>query len=322
MPAAVAFYSLLNKAKQGVFYEMFVLHSNITAANQTLLQNLIKKQQNANLTFINTGEFLQREWENGSFVSNVHREGQFTADTIIRCFIARFLPQCDKVIYSDVDIVVVDDISGLYEMDIDGKYIGAVKNAFMKYSEGELSHLSRENYEKFKDSYFGGGIWLLNLKKIREDNLEARMLEIVQDERIIKRWNDQDIMNLACDNKVAFIPLNYISYPYLHSLLQNPAFTSHYTRDELYDSIISPKIIHYAGVKPWSDPEWHLAQIWWQVFDYLGLPKMPEKTHIFKISRIRRGVKIALLTAMSPICRVRVGLFGLRFELCIGKASE
>lgn len=148
----------------------------------------------------------------------------------------------------------------------------------MKYSEFELSHLSKENYEKFKDSYFGGGIWLLNLKKIRDDNLESKMIEIIQDHSIIKRWNDQDIMNIACDNKVEFIPLNYISYPYLHSLLIKPNFTSHYTREELYDSIISPKIIHYAGIKPWNSKDCFLSQIWWQIFDYLQLPK----TSIFK----------------------------------------
>ena len=41
VPAAVAFYSLLNKAKEGVFYEMYVLHSDITPENQDLLQSIV-----------------------------------------------------------------------------------------------------------------------------------------------------------------------------------------------------------------------------------------------------------------------------------------
>lgn len=85
-------------------------------------------------------------------------------------------------------------------------------------------------------------------------------------------------MNIACDNKVEFIPLNYISYPYLHPLLIKPDFTSHYTRDELYNSIIFPKIIHYVGIKPWDSKDCFLAQIWWQIFDDLQLPK----TYIIK----------------------------------------
>lgn len=183
------------------------------------------------------------------------------------------MPQYDKVIYSDVDIVVVDDISQLYKISLKDKYIGAVKSAYMKWIDFELSHLSEENYEKFKDSYFAGGIWVLNLKKIREDNLEEKMMNIINDDTIIKRWNDQDIMNLACDNKVEFLPLNYISYPYLHSFMKKPDFISHYSRDELYQSIIFPKIIHYAGLKPWNSTKCYLSQIWWQIFDYLELPK-------------------------------------------------
>mgnify|MGYP004659368821 FL=1 len=275
IPAAVAFYSLLNKAVKNVFYKMFVLHADISEENQNLLQSIINKTNNATLSFIDTKGFLANEWERGNFSKNA---GQFTTDTIIRCFVAKFLPQYDKAIYSDVDVVVVDDISKLFDIDLKDKYMGVVRGAFNNYSESELSHLSEENYEKFKDTYFAGGIWLLNLKKIREDNLESKMIEIILDNSIIKRWNDQDIMNIACDNKVEFIPLNYISYPYLHSYLKKPNFTSHYTRDELYDSIISPKIIHYADVKPWASRDCFLAQIWWQIFDYLQLPK----TSIFK----------------------------------------
>lgn len=36
-PAAVAFFSLLNRAKEGVWYEMYVLHHDITSANRKLL---------------------------------------------------------------------------------------------------------------------------------------------------------------------------------------------------------------------------------------------------------------------------------------------
>ena len=93
---------------------------------------------------------------------------------------------------------------------------------------------------------------MLNLRKIRADGLESKMLDVVKDDTIVKRWNDQDIVNIACGGKVAFLPLNYISYPYLPGLLRDPSFTSHYSRDELYDSFINPKIIHYASVKPWN----------------------------------------------------------------------
>ncbi len=271
IPAAVAFYSLLNKAKSDIFYEMYVLHSDITIENQNLLQNIVKNKGNANLTFKNTNGFLQDLWDNGNFEGH-NTKTQFTSDTIIRCFGAKFFPQYDKIIYSDVDIVIVDDISELIDINLDNKYIAAVKDAFMQWDKNELSHLRSDHYEKFKDSYFAGGIWVMNLKKIREDHLENKMIEIIKDDSIVKRWNDMDIMNIACDNKVEFIPLNYISYPYLRERILQKDFISHYSRDELYDSLINPKIIHYAAIKPWNGSP-NKAEIWWEIFDYLDLPK-------------------------------------------------
>lgn len=285
-PAAVAFYSLLNKAKENVFYEMYVLHSNITDEKQEILQKIIKKFNNAKLNFINTDGFLDDFFKNGTFCSSVHGS-TFTADTIVRCFASRFFPQYEKIIYSDVDVVFVDDISELFDCDLNENYILGVNNPFTKYSSDELSHLKPEHFEFLKDKYLAGGIWVMNLEKIRKDNLEERMMEVIQDETIIKRWNDQDIVNIACNGKTGLIPLNYIFYPYMLKLLNDKNFKSVYTRDEMFDSIINPKIIHYAAQKPWNNnPE--LSQIWWTVWDSLGL----EKTSIFKKYVDKKEIKL------------------------------
>lgn len=275
-PACVAFYSLLNSAKENVFYKMYVLHSDITKEKQQLLTDIVNKKNNGDLSFINTETFMENNWEKGNFEGH-NKRTQFTKDTILKCFGAKFFPQYDKIIYSDVDIVVVDDISELYNMDVKDKYLLGVKNPFMKCYKNELSHLQKEYYETLKDSYLGGGIWVMNLQKIREDNIEEKMIDIINNDSIVKRWPDQDIINIACQNKVGFIPLNYISYPYLIDILKIPDFISHYTKEELYDSIINPKIIHFAGIKPWNNNP-NYSSLWWTYFNYLNL----EKTCIFK----------------------------------------
>lgn len=272
VPAAVAFYSLLNKTKDDIFYKMYVLHSSITSENQILLQSVVNKFSNSQLEFIDTDGFLQNEWNNGNFEGHNTRT-QFTSDAILRCFAAKFFPQYDKIIYSDVDVVFVDDISEIYNIDLTDKYFAGVKNAFMKYSKNELSHLKVEHYNMLKDSYIAGGIWVMNLAKIRNDNLESRMLEIINDDSIIKRWNDQDIINIACENKVNFLSLNYISYPYLLDYVNQPNFVSHYSKEELFDSVINPKIIHYAAKKPWN-AKTSLQELWWNIYYYLELPKI------------------------------------------------
>lgn len=308
VPAAVAFWSLLNKAKRGVFYEMYVLHSDITPDNQRLLLNVINRFKNGRLSFINTDGFLQKEWAGGNWEGHNARQ-QFTADTLTRCFAARFLPQYDKIIYSDVDVVFTEDISELIDVNLEDKYMAGVRNVFMKWEKNELSHLKPEHYALLKDSYIAGGIWVLNLQKIREDKLEDKMMSVVRDDTIVKRWNDQDIVNIACGGKVKFLPLNYISYPYLRHRMQTQGFVSHYTRDELYDSLINPKIIHYAGLKPWNN-RCGRSEEWWNIYDYLRLPH----THIFKepealapLRKVKKYKKICTILASLLIALVAGG---------------
>ena len=276
IPAAVAFHSLLEKVNTDTFYEMFVAHSDITLENQALLSKIVDSQSKGLLKFIDTKDFLHNEWNNGNFEE--HNKGvQFTVDTIVRCFAASFFPNIDKIIYSDVDVVFMDDISELIDIDLTDKYIASVKNAFLKYSPKELSHLSDMHYEKLKDTYFAGGIWVMNLSEIRKNNLETRMIEIIKDKNIIKRWNDQDIMNIACDNKVSYLSLRYISYPYLEDVMKEMGFESHFSQEELFESIEKPKILHFAGVKPWNAFP-RKGEVWLNIFKSLNLPK----TRIFK----------------------------------------
>ena len=263
IPASVAFWSLLDRTKAGVQWEMKVLHHDISSKNQSLLTSIVDRSGKGRLEFVDTGDFLIREWASNNWEGHQTRH-QFTADTVVRCFGARFFPQYEKIIYSDVDVVFADDVSELYDVDVSNAYIAGVRNVLMKHSAYELSHLDETNYMRLKDSYLAGGIWVMNLKKIREDNLEQRMMEIINDDSIVKRWNDQDVINIACAGKVAFLPLNYISYPYLLSYLEHAEFKSHFSREELYDSILHPKIIHYASKKPWKQIV-DYGEHWWTI---------------------------------------------------------
>ncbi len=275
IPASVAFFSLLKKAKKNIFYDMYVIHSDIPIQGQKLLSNIVKLYGKAHLTFIDGQDFLKKEWKNGNFAGH-NEKTQFTADSLICCFASKFFPNFDTIIYSDVDVVFMDDISELAEIELKNCYCAGVKNAFMKYLPTELAHLSQAHYEMLKNSYIATGILVLNLKKIREDNLEQKMLQIIKNDAIIKKWPDQDVLNIACEKKVRFLPLNYIAYPYMQDLLAKEDFISHYTEEELFDSILNPKIIHYASVKPWNKKT-RYSDIWYAIFNYLSHAKYSNK---------------------------------------------
>ena len=313
--AAVAFFSLLRHAAPGVSYEMHVLHHGIPEKSQDLLRSVCARCGTATLSFVDTGDFLRDEWTRGNWEGN-QAGVRFTADAVMRCFAARFFPQYDRIVYSDVDVVFADDVSELWDTDLSGVYMAGVRSWSLKFLPESLSHLKPEHYEMLKDKYVSGGIWVMNLAKIREDRLEDRMLEIVRDDTIVKRWNDQDVMNIACAGKVRFLPLNYIALPFLDEAMRTPGFDSPYTRDELYDSLIRPKILHYAGTKPWQTrTNWDCE--WWNIADYLGLDvKRPVADGAatscgLELRREKRRRRLWRALALAALALLAIALLGV-----------
>jgi len=313
--AAVAFYSLLKRARQDVCYDMFVLHHDISPDHQAMLTDIVNGCGNGKLSFVNTEGFLDKEWAAGKWdeEKNGHR---FTVDTIVICFAARLFPQYDKIICSDVDVVFANDISELWDLDLEDKYLAAVRCVLLKHRPSDRDNLPPVYREKLASTYFVTGIVVFNLKKIREDGIESKMMDVVLDPNMEKRWPDQDILNIACDNNVKYLPLNYFAYPQLAQALRDPAFVSHYSREEMYDSIIRPKIIHYAGYKPWNThTEWEKA--WWDIADFLKLPvRRPpvaaacdNSEEIAALKRAKRRYRklfvatlVAAVTALIAVC--------------------
>lgn len=306
VPAAVAFFSLLNRASADVAYDMYVLHHDISEEHQALLGSVVGRFASATLTFRDTAGFLKDEWTRGNWDGNQNGD-RFSSDAVVRCFAARFFPEYEKIVYSDVDVVFVDDVSELWDVDLDDAYMAGVRNVFLKSLPAMLSHLKPEHHRLLDDIYIDGGLWVMNLGKIREDRLEDRMLEIVRDDSIVKRWNDMDVMNIACAGKVAFLSLNYIARPHLAEAARQPGFVSHFTRDEIYDAILRPKILHYAGTKPWrTKMNWDSA--WWDIADYLNLDARRPQTAVVPdpavpaLKRAKRRYRALTLVLSVLLC--------------------
>ncbi|ELB2754452.1 hypothetical protein QNF07_002746, partial [Vibrio alginolyticus] len=65
IPAAVAFYSLLEKSDKNYKYQIYVLHEDITLLNQEKLKKTIQKFKNSELIFINFDENVdfENDWK-------------------------------------------------------------------------------------------------------------------------------------------------------------------------------------------------------------------------------------------------------------------
>ena len=161
-------------------------------------------------------------------------------------------PNFDKMLYIDGDIIIQKDLSDLYNLNIENDYAAAC------YDENYIP--SSLEKKLGLDTYFNNGILLLNLKKMREDNIPDKMIKF----RLLKpldRYVTQDTYNVILRNNVKELDETYNTCP---NYIDETEF------EDVDKFLESRAIIHYAGVhKPWKDPEIMYASAWEKYYQEL-----------------------------------------------------
>ncbi len=60
----------------------------------------------------------------------------------------------------------------------------------------------------------------------------------------------------------------------------------------------------------------------WNFLDNIKLNEPKNEKNIFKISKIKKGFKISILNFISTVFSIKLYLFGIRFNFCIGKEKN
>jgi len=161
-------------------------------------------------------------------------------------------PDLNKVLYLDSDVVVLGDLTDLFEINIDeycaGMAIDAVKNI------GEIiPNVNKKLHRPPNSDYFNSGVMLVNLKKCREYNIEQKLFEWVNGNREKLTWADQDVLNVVLSGLIKEIPEEF-----------NVQLSFRNTNVRLAE-LSEPKTIHYCGAnKPWNTKGMFLSEHFWE----------------------------------------------------------
>ena len=107
----------------------------------------------------------------------------------------------DKVLYIDADAIVLDDISELWNTEFEDKVLVGVKEP-----NNWDRHLNTSN---LNDNYINSGVLLMNLKALKEEELDESMLYLINNHKY--EYPDQDVINLVCRNRIKYISNEYNS---------------------------------------------------------------------------------------------------------------
>ena len=267
IPAAVAFYSLLEHANKDYKYTMYVLHTDISYENQEKLQETIKPFSDfAELIFVDMENKFEGLWD------RIATKGHFSKEVMYKVLVASIFPKYDKIIVSDVDVVFLNDISQSYfDLDVsEDYYLAGVKmiGKMKWYLDQYLQWFTEEEVEKL--SGFCGGYIVFNLKKLREDNMEEKFIKCFENEGHRINQMEQDVLNLCCYPKTKRLPLKYIACAYMWDIYkteEDKKTDVHYSKEEIEDAMNNTVQLHYAtSTKPWKNVDSTKSEVW---FEYL-----------------------------------------------------
>lgn len=203
------------------------------------------------------------------------RDTHVSKTSLLKYYIAEALPELDKVLYIDSDVLVLHDLNKLYQTDVSQVYLAAVKDPSWFF---ENTHVLELDLEK-RGFYFNSGVMLLNLAKFREDKLLSKLEEYTNEN--FRTYMDQDALNVVVEDKVKLLPVedNTMNFFFEHIDMakMNEFYERHWTS---YDEVFAPAVIlHFASSKkplgqmaP-EDDIFHMLQRLWYKY-YTPLPPL------------------------------------------------
>ena len=183
----------------------------------------------------------------------------YPLNTYIRLLIPYFMPpEVTRVLFMDVDMIVLGDIGQLWRTDIGHYPIGAVRDTITRYI-GNLDGGGIANYKELglkEDSpYFNAGLQLINLPAWRAQNLTERIMQCIRDHAKYAHLGDQYGLNaVLADNWYELDPLwNYMAngdhpHPYLIHFIHRKPFYKSYFNNPAYQQVF----YDYLSLTAWK----------------------------------------------------------------------
>ena len=276
MPTSVAIHSMIVN-KKSEKYNFYIITSNVSDEFEEIFKNY--EREDVSVTIIR--ENAEKHF-NGMHSFKAHPDYTVTLSALLKFIIPELLPELDKVLYLDGDIIVESDLEELYSTDLEDNYAAAVIDCASLYK--------RDSYVKAAKKYFNSGVMLLNLNKLRENNVSKLLIEAKSNLADFTRL-DQNIFNLVFGGKVKFLPLKYNFTPLTIESIRskwnigdvNAVYNTEYKTK--CEALLDSQIIHYASAeKPWIEPNGALGYRWKHYYLSLYGTDKPERKEKYAIS--------------------------------------
>ncbi len=267
---SVTLLSLIKHVNPDNQYEIIVLYDDLSQGKKETLRTLLPG--NVTIRFIDVKKYAEVILGN---LKNKVSSAQWSIVTFYDLLVPLLMPDYERVLYCDSDVVFCDNIDDLFTIPFDGSNLIAVRDtvhmAFSRNRENEFlirqtafihNNLGIDNLK----NYFNAGILLFNINAInREEYLEKVLLSLSFPELPTV---DQDVLNFVFKDAVKFVSERFNFQYSLFNESNEPEYPDGIAA-AYFQAAKNPIVVHYTThVKPWNTPSCAFGTLFWNYAKY------------------------------------------------------
>lgn len=247
-----AVLSVILNAEESTNLDIIIFENEYSEENKSQILSLKNNKNNVSIRFLELQQFINR--------INVNPNKRVSVNCFAKIFCTDIMfKNYKRIIVADADLLVLCDLKELYDTDMEGMAIAAVRDLYVDIMTKRGYHtdarlggcLLKEYFETMNldaDNYFNSGVLVFDIGLCQKNNMQEKIIEINQNYPTMM-YAAQDDLNIVFKNQWKHLDAKWnIQNPY--ALL---AYKDDFPRDYA-DVMNSSGILHYLGKsKPWND---------------------------------------------------------------------
>jgi len=233
----VTLYSLHQNAPADNTYAVYVIQDQPLTQATRLTETLARLNMTYHPLIVPAGAFADAP------VSD-----RYPKSIYYRLLASDLLPaDLDQVLYLDADILVINDPTPLYRLDMTGRLYAAAMHTDLLNLTGALNQL---RLDTASPHYFNSGVLLINLKLARKRVKAADIFAVIRAHKNTLLLPDQDVLNKLYSQDTQPVPDVLYNYDVRKDLAYQTMSQGKWT---LAWVITNTVFLHFCGTKkPWQ----------------------------------------------------------------------
>ena len=171
-------------------------------------------------------------------INKLNGQSSIRSKAMFYRFLAPYLIEGDKLIYTDTDVIFNADIRELWDMDMGDNLIAATEDQFNHENKHRPVELQTGENLEFEGKIYASGILIINSKLWREENIITEMIDMYNYYPML----DMLLMNIVCKGRIKELDYNWC--------IPANCVKDNYCKKN--DRMYNPKCYHWHGPKPWD----------------------------------------------------------------------